>query len=233
MTVIAAGGVFSIKVPGLLGVPYHHAMMCPAKFQDGQLSRPAAICAAMVKEQSAYFQPGLKVYISKIEASSKGDKLSLTLIACDECNNTDPKSYYKTQIAFHFSKGFLDTAQAPMMEELIGRVLAPAEAQGAPQPSAAQAAPPQAAPPQAPSPQAAPPPITPPPAPAEVAPPPIAPPPPPADQPAVEIKIGQTKDQVTAALGQPKRIANLGPKQIYYYPDLKIVFVNGKVSDVQ
>jgi hypothetical protein len=34
-------------------------------------------------------------------------------------------------------------------------------------------------------------------------------------------------------MGQPQQIVDLGAKKTYTYPDLKIVFVNGKVSDVQ
>jgi hypothetical protein len=65
---------------------------------------------------------------------------------------------------------------------------------------------------------------------------PIAPPPPPPDAPPAQpatIKLGMTKDQVVAIFGQPKRIANLGPKEIDYYPDMKVTFVKGKVTDVQ
>ena len=47
------------------------------------------------------------------------------------------------------------------------------------------------------------------------------------------IEKGQTTDQVQAALGKPDKIVNLGAKQIYVYKDLKVTFVNGKVSDVQ
>ena len=47
------------------------------------------------------------------------------------------------------------------------------------------------------------------------------------------IQLGQTPDEVTGALGQPEKIVNLGLKQIYYYKDMKITFVKGKVSDVQ
>jgi ATP:corrinoid adenosyltransferase len=60
----------------------------------------------------------------------------------------------------------------------------------------------------------------------------IAPPPPPADAPPPTIAIGQTKDQVTAAFGQPVRIAKLGVKEIYYYKDMKVTFTSGKVSNV-
>jgi hypothetical protein len=63
------------------------------------------------------------------------------------------------------------------------------------------------------------------------APAPAAPDAPPA-QPA-SVELGQTTDQVTAALGAPTRIANLGPKVIYYYSGMKVTFKEGKVSDVQ
>jgi hypothetical protein len=55
--------------------------------------------------------------------------------------------------------------------------------------------------------------------------------PPPADP--VNIAIGQTIDQVTAALGNPVKIVDLGAKKLYVYKDMKITFKDGKVSDVQ
>jgi hypothetical protein len=60
----------------------------------------------------------------------------------------------------------------------------------------------------------------------------IAPPPPPADAPPPTIALGQTKDQVTAAFGQPARVAKLGVKEIFYYKDMRVTFINGKVSNV-
>ena len=48
-----------------------------------------------------------------------------------------------------------------------------------------------------------------------------------------EITLGQTIDQVTAILGPPNNIVDLGPKKIYVYKQLKIIFLNGKVTDVQ
>jgi hypothetical protein len=47
------------------------------------------------------------------------------------------------------------------------------------------------------------------------------------------IALGQTTDQVISAIGQPTRIVDLGAKKIYTYPDMKITFMNGQVSDVQ
>jgi len=61
----------------------------------------------------------------------------------------------------------------------------------------------------------------------------IAPPPAPADTAPPTIAKGQTKDEVTAAFGQPTRIAKVGAKEIFYYKDMKVTFTNGKVSNVE
>jgi hypothetical protein len=47
------------------------------------------------------------------------------------------------------------------------------------------------------------------------------------------VDLGQTPSQVEGALGRPDKIVNLGSKTIYVYKDMKIIFVDGKVSDVQ
>jgi hypothetical protein len=47
------------------------------------------------------------------------------------------------------------------------------------------------------------------------------------------VGLGQTPDQVTAELGQPKSIMDLGGKKIYVYPDMKVTFNGGKVTDVK
>lgn len=67
-------------------------------------------------------------------------------------------------------------------------------------------------------------------------PPPIAPPPPPPDAQSAApktIAIGQTRDQVVALFGQPQKVAQLPTREIYYYPDMKVIFVKGKVADIQ
>jgi len=64
----------------------------------------------------------------------------------------------------------------------------------------------------------------------------IPPPPPPADAPPAApktITVGQTKDMVVAILGQPTRVAIIGKKEIDYYPDMKVIFLSGKVTDIQ
>jgi len=48
-----------------------------------------------------------------------------------------------------------------------------------------------------------------------------------------EIVTGQTVDEVRAMLGNPSRIATVGTKRIFFYPDMKITFINGRVTDVE
>jgi hypothetical protein len=47
------------------------------------------------------------------------------------------------------------------------------------------------------------------------------------------IELGQTIAQVEAILGRPETIVNLGAKTTYVYKSLKVIFTNGKVTDVQ
>jgi hypothetical protein len=47
------------------------------------------------------------------------------------------------------------------------------------------------------------------------------------------VSMGQSMADVERIMGKPKSIANLPTKTIYVYDGLKVVFVNGKVSDVQ
>jgi hypothetical protein len=56
-----------------------------------------------------------------------------------------------------------------------------------------------------------------------------APPPPPVD----EDLTGKTIDQVIQIKGQPKTHTKVGTKEIYVYDGLKVIFVSGKVTDVQ
>ncbi len=49
----------------------------------------------------------------------------------------------------------------------------------------------------------------------------------------VSISLGQSIAQVTAALGQPQSVIDLGTKKIYKYKDMKVTFRAGKVSDVE
>lgn len=231
LTVLQSGTVFVLKVPGVLGVPQDRSLVCAATFQDGVLHRPSAFCSGMVKEVSVFFQPGLKVYLSKIDANAKRDRITLHLVACDLCNGTEPVSYYKTEVAFQYAKGQLPTLRASDFTTDIAKVLEVDPSGGSPAAPAVAAVnrPPQ--PVQAPhAPQPFP--SAPPPA-VETAPPPVAPPPPPPPEPQT-ISVGQPVADVVTILGTPQRVVKISAdKEIYMYKDLKVTFVNQKVANVE
>jgi len=65
-------------------------------------------------------------------------------------------------------------------------------------------------------------------------------PPAPTTQPVVtqsvspkSVELGDTADEVQSVMGQPDKIINLGERVIHVYQDMKIIYVDGKVSDVE
>jgi hypothetical protein len=54
-----------------------------------------------------------------------------------------------------------------------------------------------------------------------------------APAPPARISLGQSIDAVALTLGEPQKVVDLGAKQIYVYPDLKVTFTDGKVSNVE
>jgi hypothetical protein len=49
----------------------------------------------------------------------------------------------------------------------------------------------------------------------------------------ITIALGQTQEEVIKGKGQPINIVKFPTKTIFIYPDMKVIFVKGKVSDVQ
>ena len=139
---------------------------------------------------------------------------------------------YKGLLRIQFPKRSLVSADLATVDTTIGEVLKIQPEDANSQQAPAGAAQEQGAPAAAPAAPAAAHPLSKP----TLLPPPIPPPPPPADEPPAPpktISLGQTKDQVVSSFGQPKKTAKIGTKEIYFYNDLKVTFLNGKVTDVQ
>lgn len=47
------------------------------------------------------------------------------------------------------------------------------------------------------------------------------------------VSLGMTTSQVQSILGQPRRVVDLGQKKMFIYDDMKVIFMDGRVSDVQ
>jgi hypothetical protein len=226
-SVVEAGTLLAIEKGGILGVPYSDKTVLSTKYEGGTVHSPSGLMVQGRKallghfsqtqsqgQTTHLFAKGDKVYPSKIEVDVASDKVSMLIVACDTCNKTDPPTYNKAQVVFQFAKGTLANASAGAVEDVIGQLLSISSddaQQGGDQGGAQQGGNDQQGNNQgggAGQGQA----------------------PPPEPQ---QIEKGQTPDQVKAALGQPDKIVTIGPKQIYVYKDLKVTFLNGKVSDVE
>ena len=124
ISVLQAGDVFSIKTPGILGVlPTQHSV-CPMAYRDGVLQKPGSFCVSVERSFSAYFQPGLKVYFTKLDVNLKKGRIDVSITACDGCNKTEPASYYRSEVDFEFEKGYLETAKPEVVKATIAQVFA-------------------------------------------------------------------------------------------------------------
>ncbi|MFZ0535358.1 MAG: hypothetical protein WAM47_00780 [Candidatus Sulfotelmatobacter sp.] len=222
-SVVEKGTLLAIQKGGILAVPYGDQNVLSNKYENGTIHAPSglslmgrkSIMGKFGKEQTTHlFAVGDKVYPMKIDVNVAKDVVTLEIVACDTCNKTDPPTYNKANVVFQFPKGSLASGSAGGVEDMIGQVLTISNddaqqdqggQQGADQGGGQQGAGQDQGQQQA-------------------------------QQPAAEpqsIEKGMTPDQVEAAMGQPDKKVNLGSKQIYVYKDLKVTFLNGKVSDVQ
>jgi len=227
--VVTAGSVLVLKKDGLLMSATTSGSAAQNTYKDGKISQGIWKMAKMpgfgslmshsgtgATVTTRTFVAGEKFWVTKVNVHEDGVVLELL---------SDPFSdvrYYST-LKFPFPKGAYPSPDqvATSVAEVVNVQPDDAAASGdsakkPPPADTAAAAPPAAAP----TPAMAP----------------IAPPPPPADAPPPApktIALKQTKDQVVANFGQPTKVVKLGTKEIDYYPDMKVTFVNDKVTDVQ
>jgi len=230
-SVVEAGTLLAIQKGGILGVPYTDKTVLTTKYEGGTVHTPSSVAVQARKalfghfsqtasegQTTHLFAKGDKVYPTKIDVNLAKDSVTMNIVACDTCNKTDPPTYNKAQVVFQFPAGTLASAGASQVEDIIGQLLAISndDAQGGDQGGGQQGGGDQGNNQQGGGDQGG--------AQAQQQAPPAEP---------AQIEKGQTPDQVKAALGNPDKIINLGTKLIYVYKDIKVTFLNGKVSDVQ
>ena len=227
-SVVEEGTLLAIQKGGLLGVPYSDKTTLTNKYEGGTVHGPSSLLVSGKKaifghfsqtqsqgQTTKLFAKGDKIYPTKIDVNLEKDTVTMGIVSCDTCNKTDPPTYNKANVVFQFPKGALAKASAGDVEDTIGQLLSISDSQqqdqGGDQGGQQDA---QGGQDQQGGQQQA------------------------AQQPATgtepqTIEKGQTTDQVQGSLGKPDKIVNLGAKQIWVYKDLKVTFLNGKVSDVQ
>jgi hypothetical protein len=178
-------------------------------YKDGRIKR--SLAGALIHEANSVrdLQAGERVYLLKTEVKDTGVTFNVqSCVACDGSQADFDPMPYRAALTFQYPKGYWNTTDFVQIQQTISEVFAFADGPNAgTRPNPEPVAPPGAQ---------------------------VAPQPAPAPQPEpVKIGLGQTTDQVVAGLGRPDKVVDLGSKKIYVYRDLKITFVDGKVSDVQ
>jgi hypothetical protein len=222
------GTVLTIEADGINAEPYPTMITFENPVVDGQVKQRSKGLSFLKSTNLQILQPGQKVYITKINEDTQGkeDALKVTILTSDAnlatfTSGTYGGRYqtakrYSTTLAFKLPKGSLSQMSVDDASKMIDAILSvnPADqvrtrdagvVTRSCEPHCGVSA------------TTGMPAGTPSPAPAG----------------APTIGLGQTPDQVTAILGTPKQIVDLGSKKIYKYPDMKIVFTDGRVSDVQ
>ncbi len=218
------GTTMAMKCAGVYSLPSNLMFRPDNKVVDGKVQTPGMFQRVTFEKSGSHvLQTGDKVYITKIETKNDGggDSLRFTIVTVDslDVKGSDNKKKYAASLSFKFNKGYLDETPPDQVEQVIEGVLAPdSGGDAAPaadeKPAAAPAAPAKVV-------------RT---APVAAAPP---PPPPAPAAPAPTITLGESSTEVLQAMGMPLQMADLGKKKIYTYKNMKVIFLNDKVSDIQ
>jgi hypothetical protein len=238
--IVTAGSVVVLQKDKVTMVPVSTAANpCPNNYKDGKLSQNAGcktgdvikkiplfghtIPGADQAPATRNFVTGEKFWVTKIDVRDAGKQSGIYLELFTDAIN---EVRYKTSLMIAFKGGMPSPADAlKLMQEVL--TVQPSEDAKDEKKEPEEKAPAAAAAPPAP--------VEPPAPVADAAPAPIEPPPPPPEdeKPAPTVALGQTPDEVVAALGQPVKKAKVGTREIYFYKDLKVTFVNNKVKDIQ
>jgi hypothetical protein len=202
---LKCAGIYSLPTTGIITTPPDNTVL------DGRIKSPNVMVKYTLESLGAHvLQTGDKVYITRIEdrSDTKGDVLKFSILTTDnlDVKGQDTQKKYSATVSFHFKKHYFDDAPPGDVEHVIEEVMAPAAVRRAPPASSPRPRAVAAATPAAPAAPAGPPPT---------------------------ISIGETSSQVLQAMGMPQQMIDLGSKKTYIYKNMKVVFVDDKVSDVQ
>jgi hypothetical protein len=199
------GSVLQVQMNGMFASPMNEFAFMNT-YKDGRIKRSAASAIIHDAKTSRELQAGEQVYLLKTEVKDSGIVFSLQ--SCIACDGSDVEMAYRASLTFQYPKGYLETTDFAQIQRTIGQVFTVAGRGSTDAQPGMDLPMPQAAQPA------------------------LQPKPVPQAEP-TRIALGQTIGEVTANLGQPDKVVDLGSKKIYIYRDLKITFLDGKVSDVQ
>jgi hypothetical protein len=208
-----------IQKPGLMAVAAGDVALlevCPSIYRDGELHpTPGYFCSELERKQHRTLSIYERVYVERLQANRIADRVEVHLSTCARCESPTDPSNLRALVVFQFPKGYLAQSTA---EEVIRAMdtLLTAESAGAPaatneqKPDPCKAVPPAAAPSGRANANSA-----------------------GKDPAASTVKKDQSPAEVEKMLGKPQSIVDLGTKLIYVYPMFRLLFLNGKLADIQ
>jgi hypothetical protein len=215
------GSILAVQIDGILANPRRGLAPPPYynEYTNGQIGPDTGLIAKALNEQAVNARAlaiGEKVYLVKVGVAANA--ITFVIQTCGAC---DPDSVdighlpHKADVQFKFLKGTLAHADMNQVKKIIEQVFTFADA--APPTELVQQQPP----------------VTQQAAPVEQQKFADIPPPSPPPTPARKLAKGMTTEQVRASFGEPESVIDLGSKVIYKYKDLKVTFLDGKLSDVE
>jgi hypothetical protein len=226
--VLVPGTILTVRKEGILSFPEADASfseLCPSEFQpNGNLIARRHFCAPATLRDGRLLRVQENVCVRALDVNRPRDVVRMSVITCAREHRGNSAFY--ALVTFRFPKNAFATLTVPEVEQAIDRVLADCSGdaattgkpnaddcsdiastpvQTAGETAAAVSGDPSAAKPSSPS----------------------------VNTISTAIATGQTPNQVIAVLGQPASVSDKGSTVIYFYPNFKIVFVDGKVSQIQ
>jgi hypothetical protein len=207
----AEGPLFILGKDGLRVDPSTDIAIIYNDVADGQITDPRGGSYG-ARQNSVRLKTGDKIYITGIDVKEDATKIAvLTQDTFDIDMSGRPMTVHFTAILrFKYPKGYLDTVAPADLLKTVEAIIQPQSSSVPDSPPTRITREPLA--PSAPE-------LPKPPKPAV----PAAP---------VTIAPGETIQQVTKKLGQPQQILDNGNVKIYIYPNMKITFTGGIVSDL-
>lgn len=218
------GAALSMKQAGVYSGPAKSIVVWNSTVQDGKvLKQNIFMSSSCGKAHCHVLQSDEKVYVTKIESKDdpKNDVLKFSIVSVEDIDGGDGAERYGATVTFKFKKGYLAEASPEDVEQAVEAVMAPDDGSGgdAKQDTTAKNDPPPApAQPTAPIQRAAP-------APCPASAVPSGPPP--------TLAIGESSSKVLKGYGMPTDIIDLDKKKIYVYKDVKITFIDDKITAMQ
>ena len=202
-TVVSPGTVLTVQAPGIRSNPATQFAFMN-NYQGGRIKHSAGSSLITDRNTVQDIQVGEGVFLYKVEVKENG--VVFHVQPCGDCNfSVVNPAPFRAGITFQMPKNWLLSPDLNQVDQMISRVFSIV---GAPPPAAVSASSP-------PAPAQAPPPV------------------PAAQEQPLRIELGQSLEQVRSLLGEPGKVVDLGNKKLFIYKDMKITFIDAKVTDVE